>query len=514
MDITAIQEINWTATGIRKMEDTIVFWSGSENRHEYGYGFVIAKILKSAVIDFKPINERICYIRLKGKWFNLTIFSIYAPTEDAEEDRKDEFYELLDQKYKAAPKHDVKIVMGDCNAKSDKEDYLRKVIVAVSNRFQLLGEEEHNVELKQAWQQVASVIEQAAKETIGKKRTSPKRKWFDKACKQILEIKMKKRLKMLQGFTDENKADLNRTRAQTRRLFRTKKRSYLEEQIREMDRSGERNQIRKFFSELPSVRKGASVGVTQPKRNEAGELIMIETEIVERWKKYVRNLLNIESETEEADITFHSADIEIPAPTLEEVKNAIASLKDHKAPENDDINGELLKKGGNLLHQKLYDIILRERLQRLWAEFGSISDDNKSFIDSKSEKAQTALESQETIILEEGAQGETAHKWEDSEEVEAEDESKFSSGSESGSENNCKRYFLDKDKSKWFKLPKNKQVKTRSDNLITYLPSVKGIAREKQSVLDCWLLFFTERKYDTVDYTNVKLATKAPRYDA
>ncbi|XP_072398009.1 uncharacterized protein [Diabrotica undecimpunctata] len=64
--------------------------------------------------------------------------------------------------------------------------------VAISNRFQLLREEEHNVELEQAWQQVALVIQQAAKETVGKKRTGPKRKWFDKACEEILEIKMKK----------------------------------------------------------------------------------------------------------------------------------------------------------------------------------------------------------------------------------------------------------------------------------------------------------------------------------
>ncbi|XP_072394922.1 uncharacterized protein [Diabrotica undecimpunctata] len=142
--------------------------------------------------------------------------------------------------------------------------------------------------------------------------------------------------------------------------------------MREMDRSGKRNQIRKFFSEVKSVKKGASVGVTQPMRNEAGELIMIETEIVERWKEYFRNLVNIESETEEADITFHSADIEIPAPTLEEVKNAIASLKDHKAPGNDGINRELLKKGGILLHQKLYDIILRvwqqQKMPKEWNE--------------------------------------------------------------------------------------------------------------------------------------------------
>ena len=128
MDITAIQEMRWTGSGSIQMENSLVFWSGEEERHEFGCGFVVNGKLKSAIIDFKPINKRMCSLRLKGKWFNLTLFSTHAPTEEANEDDKEEFYEILEQQYRTAHRHDVKIILGDFNAKLGKEDHLRAVI--------------------------------------------------------------------------------------------------------------------------------------------------------------------------------------------------------------------------------------------------------------------------------------------------------------------------------------------------------------------------------------------------
>jgi hypothetical protein len=38
---------------------------------------------------------------------------IHAPTNDSEEEAKDQFYEQLERAYSAYPKNDVKFVMGD-----------------------------------------------------------------------------------------------------------------------------------------------------------------------------------------------------------------------------------------------------------------------------------------------------------------------------------------------------------------------------------------------------------------
>ena len=61
-------------------------------------------------------------MRLKDKCQNITIIQCYAPTNDAEDDVKECFYEQLQHVWDNIPKRDIKIVMGDMNAKIGKEN--------------------------------------------------------------------------------------------------------------------------------------------------------------------------------------------------------------------------------------------------------------------------------------------------------------------------------------------------------------------------------------------------------
>jgi hypothetical protein len=70
------------------------------------------------VKNFTPINERLCVIRIKDRFFNYSLINIHAPTKEGV---KDQFYEQLERAYAAYPSHDVKLVMGDPNAKVDRE---------------------------------------------------------------------------------------------------------------------------------------------------------------------------------------------------------------------------------------------------------------------------------------------------------------------------------------------------------------------------------------------------------
>jgi hypothetical protein len=69
------------------------------------------------VKNFTPINERLCIIRIKGRFFNYSLINIHAPTNDSEEEANDQFYEQLERAYAACPSDDVKFVMADANAK-------------------------------------------------------------------------------------------------------------------------------------------------------------------------------------------------------------------------------------------------------------------------------------------------------------------------------------------------------------------------------------------------------------
>lgn len=56
-----------------------------EKKYKRGVGFVIKNDILPNNVRFEPINDRICYVELKGKWFNIMIIDCYAPTDDKSE---------------------------------------------------------------------------------------------------------------------------------------------------------------------------------------------------------------------------------------------------------------------------------------------------------------------------------------------------------------------------------------------------------------------------------------------
>ena len=63
------------------------------------------------------LNSRLIKARLKGKQNNLTLIQCYAPTNDSEDDLKDNFYLRLQAEIEQVPMQDLIIIMGDLNAK-------------------------------------------------------------------------------------------------------------------------------------------------------------------------------------------------------------------------------------------------------------------------------------------------------------------------------------------------------------------------------------------------------------
>jgi exonuclease III len=64
------------------------------------------------------------YIILRGRWCHIIVLNVHAPTED-KTDVKDSFFEEFESVFDKFPKYNMKILLGDFNAKVDSEDIFK-----------------------------------------------------------------------------------------------------------------------------------------------------------------------------------------------------------------------------------------------------------------------------------------------------------------------------------------------------------------------------------------------------
>jgi endonuclease/exonuclease/phosphatase family metal-dependent hydrolase len=69
------------------------------------------------------------YIVLRGRWCNIIILNVHAPSEDKCDDSKGSFYEELEQVFDHFPRYHIKILLGDINAKVERENLFKPTVV-------------------------------------------------------------------------------------------------------------------------------------------------------------------------------------------------------------------------------------------------------------------------------------------------------------------------------------------------------------------------------------------------
>ena len=81
--ILGLCETRWKNSGEVQTDDGHKFYySGEDDRHANGVGFLVHKSIQSAVLGCQHISSRIITIRLRAKPLNITIIQVYAPTTD------------------------------------------------------------------------------------------------------------------------------------------------------------------------------------------------------------------------------------------------------------------------------------------------------------------------------------------------------------------------------------------------------------------------------------------------
>ena len=119
LHILGISETHWSQSGQRKLKTgELILFSGEEELHRRGVAMFLSKRVSKTLRGWEAHGPRIIMASFTTKKrININVVQVYAPTNDALDEEKDDFYQRLQDVVDKLPAKDVNIVMGDLNAK-------------------------------------------------------------------------------------------------------------------------------------------------------------------------------------------------------------------------------------------------------------------------------------------------------------------------------------------------------------------------------------------------------------
>jgi hypothetical protein len=122
----------------------------------------------------------------------------------------------------------------------------------------------------------------------------------------------------------------------------------LKDKIKELATNSKNKNIRDLYRGTNEFKKG-----NQPRNNfvkgENNDLLVDSHNILNKWKNYISQLLNVHNVSDVRQIEVNIAEPLVPGPSCLEVEFAMAKLKKYKLPGSDQIPAELIQAGGEVL---------------------------------------------------------------------------------------------------------------------------------------------------------------------
>ena len=468
LEILGLTEVRWTGSGKIKHGGATFLYSGPEAHHERGVGILLGKEATRALIAWNPVNERIITARLHTRHCKATVVVVYAPTEEAEDADKDEFYQQCQDVLNSIPSSDLILLMGDFNAQINGQKhngitgphgsaqntnnngermlllcninglcigntyFVHKTIhkktwkspegeteneidyICISKRWQSalkdvrvcrgadVGSDHHlvkgKVQLKlkklgkhnpvkpfaieklkevqtstqfqlklsnkfqaldkagdyeEQWAMFREAVVSVAEEQLGRRRAKRSELWIQEHTWILIDERKKIKQAMQQALTSEASVQAREAYRvvdkAVKRSCRKDKSKWLEQKEAEAQEAANKNDTRTLYKIVKELTGGGRNSAV-PVKGKDGNVITTSEEQHQRWIEHFKDVLNqpdpespmdFGSEPKQESLQVDTGDI-----SEDEVKRAVARLKNNKAAVADLITAELLKHGG------------------------------------------------------------------------------------------------------------------------------------------------------------------------
>ncbi|KAK4328318.1 hypothetical protein Pmani_001262 [Petrolisthes manimaculis] len=205
--------------------------------------------------------------------------------------------------------------------------------------------EEFSVPVSTHWDELKSSILTTCQNTLGH-RQKKHQDWFDSNDQSLKELIDQKRTALMDFKKDPKstakKAAYQQKKAIVQRETRRLKNKWWTDKAKEIQGLADRNDTRGFFSATKAVYGPSTHGQAPLRSKDGTNLLKTKTEINARWKEHFEDLLNTNPVIDEEEVLGVLPEHDLAenlaiTPTLEETKQAIHSLKNNKAPDDNSV---------------------------------------------------------------------------------------------------------------------------------------------------------------------------------
>jgi hypothetical protein len=197
--------------------------------------------------------------------------------------------------------------------KLNKGNIKERYQVTIRNKFAALENSEDSGYINRAWDNIRENIKTSAEESLGYCESKHRKPWFDEEYSKLVDQRKQAKLQWLQDPSEANEDNLSDVRWEDSKHFRNKKREYLKDKIKELESNSKNKNIRDLYRGINEFKKGYQPRINFIK-DERGNLLADPHKILNRWKNYFCQLLNVHRAGGVRQTEMHTAEPFAPQP--------------------------------------------------------------------------------------------------------------------------------------------------------------------------------------------------------